>query len=194
MLGDGDSFGEGALSAEASTRACTCQATGEDVLCLSLGKDNLMNILGDQLQNMIVRNILRWAIEKSKHLSKLVPMQKEQLYDLFKKKHYNAGEVILQKGKAVRRCVVICQNSNMLRSNDSGVIALKGQCFHDSFFIKSYRDKAFDENVIVEKEGMVFELYLEDLVKFLGGELEEVLKRNEKQSHEIKMSKMNRPK
>lgn len=50
--------------------------------------------------------------------------------------------------------------------------------FHDSFFTKAYRDKAFDEDVCVESDGMVFELTLEALIKCIGGELEEVLKRN----------------
>lgn len=42
----------------------------------------------------------------------------------------------------------------------------------------------------VEKDGMVYELYLEDMVKCLRGEIEEVLKKNEKSNHEMKMSRM----
>ena len=58
------------------------------------------------------------------------------------------------------------------------MIASKGQCFHDSFFIKSYRDKAFDEDVLVSADGLVYELHLEDLMKCIGGELEDVIKKN----------------
>jgi hypothetical protein len=75
---------------------------------------------------------------------------------------------------------VISQTSNLIRSDDKVMIAHKNQCFHDSFFTKPYRDKAFDENVVIENDGVVFELTLEDLINNIGGEISEVLKRNEK--------------
>lgn len=78
----------------------------------------------------------------------------------------------------------------MIRSDDRGVISTKGQCFHDSFFIKSYRDKAFDEDVLVSQDGLVYELYLEDLIKCIGGELEDVIRKNALNSHEVKMKEM----
>lgn len=73
-LGVNDSFGEGALISENSKRALTIKAYDDEVVCLSLGKENLVSILGDNIQKIITKNNLRWAIEKSKHLSKLTPM------------------------------------------------------------------------------------------------------------------------
>ena len=108
VLHENDSFGEGVLLDDNHLRACTCRAL-EETLCLSLGKEDLISILGDQVQNMILKNNLKWTVEKAKHLSKLVPMQKEQLYSIFRKKQYKAGDVILQKGKAVCKRIVICQ-------------------------------------------------------------------------------------
>jgi hypothetical protein len=67
----------------------------------------------------------------------------------------------------------------LIRSDDKVVISQKNQCFHDSFFTKPYRDKAFDENVIIESDSIVFELTLEDLILNIGGEISDVLKKNE---------------
>ena len=82
-LGVNDSFGEGALISESSKRALTIKAHDDEVVCLSLGKENLVNILGDNIQTIITKNNLRWAIEKSKHLSKLTPMQLEKIFGHF---------------------------------------------------------------------------------------------------------------
>ena len=112
------------------------------------------------------------------------------LYNCFKSRSLKEREVIFSQGTAVCKKIVISQNSNLIRSDDNVVIAHKSQCFHDSFFTKPYRDKAFDENVVVQNETIVFELSLEDLIHCIGGEIEEVLKKNEKQSHEIKMENM----
>lgn len=106
-LQEKDSFGEGVLLDDNHLRACTCRALSE-TLCLSLGKENLISILGDQVHKMILKNNLKWTIEKTKHLSKLVPMQKEQLYGIFEEKKYKAGDIILQKGIAVCKRIVIC--------------------------------------------------------------------------------------
>jgi len=82
------------LISENSKRALTIKAYDDEVVCLSLGKENLVNILGDNIQKIITKNNLRWAIEKSKHLSKLTPMQLEKIFEFFHEKNYKANDVI----------------------------------------------------------------------------------------------------
>jgi len=44
--------------------------------------------------------------------------------------------------------------------------------------------------VLISADGLVYELYLEDLMKCIGGELEDVIKKNSQSSHEVKMKEM----
>lgn len=46
VLHTSDSFGEGVLMDDNHLRACTCSAL-EETICLSLGKEDLISILGD---------------------------------------------------------------------------------------------------------------------------------------------------
>lgn len=39
--------------------------------CLILGRETLSKVLGDQIFVVTFRNFMKWAIEKSNHLSKL---------------------------------------------------------------------------------------------------------------------------
>ena len=59
-----ESFGEQALYHNA-TRTCSIQALDE-VICLSLGREAAINVLGDQVQTVIFKNIIKWSFENHK--------------------------------------------------------------------------------------------------------------------------------
>ena len=62
-LGPRDAFGEQALYV-ASKRMATV-TTITTVKVLSLGRDSIIKILGDQVQVIIYHNMQRWAFDKS---------------------------------------------------------------------------------------------------------------------------------
>jgi cAMP-dependent protein kinase regulator len=71
----GDFFGELALLYN-SPRTATVTAIGV-VKCVSLGRDDLVNLLGAELQTVIYRNTLRIAMDANVHLNRLTPQQRE---------------------------------------------------------------------------------------------------------------------
>ena len=62
-LGPRDAFGEQALYV-ASKRMATVTAI-TTVKVLSLGRDSIIKILGDQVQVIMYHNMQRWAFDKS---------------------------------------------------------------------------------------------------------------------------------
>lgn len=79
------------------------------VKLLALGRDNITNILGDKIQNIIYRNSQKWAMENNQLLKNLTKIQIEKLNDVFKEKDYAAGEVLLQKGELglSKLCIIL---------------------------------------------------------------------------------------
>jgi len=61
VLGIGESFGESGLLVGIQIRVLTCQAA-EDCICLIVGKTLLTNILGDEVTNVLYRNMSKFAI------------------------------------------------------------------------------------------------------------------------------------
>ena len=61
----GDSFGEQALYYN-TFRSCSVIAE-EEVICLSLGRDICTKVLGEQIQLITYKNMIRWFCEKSKY-------------------------------------------------------------------------------------------------------------------------------
>lgn len=69
----------------------------EDMKCLILGRETLSKVLGDQIFVVTFRNFMKWAIEKSNHLSKLPKEQIEKILDLMKINSYKSGNVVIKK-------------------------------------------------------------------------------------------------
>ena len=90
-----DSFGEQALFYN-TVRQMTVKAE-EDMICLILGRETLSKVLGDQIFVVTFRNFMKWAIEKSTHLSKLSKDQVDKILDLMKINSYKAGNVVIKK-------------------------------------------------------------------------------------------------
>jgi len=64
---------------------------------LSLGKDQIVNILGDQLQNIIYRNNQKWALESNPLLQKLTKIQMERFNNNVTITTYQKGETLIKK-------------------------------------------------------------------------------------------------
>lgn len=95
-LTSGESFGEQALLAENQIRQMTIRAE-EDVRCLALGRDIITQLLGNQVQMIIYRNISKWALEGSAIFKKLNRGQIEKLLDKIKLLNLNDKDAICQK-------------------------------------------------------------------------------------------------
>lgn len=73
ILQEGDIFGESALKHENNKRFMTIKAF-TDVRCLSLGRDMLNNILGEQMDIIRYKNICKWNLEEMNGYSRLTEM------------------------------------------------------------------------------------------------------------------------
>ncbi len=79
---------------------------GTEVVCLALGRETLINILGDKVQNIACRNILKWGFEKDPLLSKLTQVQKEKVFENMKHINAKPGTVVLKKGDKCNKIIV----------------------------------------------------------------------------------------
>lgn len=109
-LGPGDFFGEQALLYK-TKRTASVDAI-ERVALLSLKADDLVDLLGSQLENVIYKNSLRISIEKSQFLSKLSKEQAELIVEKVEIFNYPIGKSVVKKG---------------VRKSEKLIIVLKGE-------------------------------------------------------------------
>lgn len=103
-MGKGDSFGEQALYYK-TVRFCTVKAETE-VKCFALGREETTRILGDQVQLITFKNVMRWAFEKSQKLKKLSNLQVEKLLAHMKINQVKKGDAVFKKGEPIDRFVI----------------------------------------------------------------------------------------
>ena len=109
----GEYFGEQALLYN-TTRTATITAD-DTVRVLSIGRDQLSEVFGRSLQQILSRNTLRIAFDKSESLSKLTEEQKEKVIEGMKMRAVESGQsvyfpeespcdflVVLLKGEVIR--------------------------------------------------------------------------------------------
>ena len=77
----GDCFGEAALLAKDAKRTKTVCAKADHVVLLALSRTDVFNILGEKVQLLAFKNVIRWAIQKNVLLSKLINVQREKLIE-----------------------------------------------------------------------------------------------------------------
>ena len=100
-----ESFGEQALYFN-SVRFCTVKAY-EETICLALGREILSKIFGNDIQEIIYKNIQRWAFDKSDSLCKLLMIQREKIIKAMILKNFDIDEIIFQKNIIVNKFVFI---------------------------------------------------------------------------------------
>ena len=92
----GDYFGEGALLNNAP-RSATCVAI-DTVKCVSLSRETLQKSLNYQLQDIIEKNTMIEAINKSESLNCLNKEQKELIAAGLHLKSYKGGDIVIPSG------------------------------------------------------------------------------------------------
>ena len=92
----GDTFGEQCLFKKFK-RACTVKAH-EDVTCLALSRNSINKSLGEKMEIIRYRNIIKWAFDKSPRLVLLTKLQKEKFLDLIDIVQVENSQPIMKKG------------------------------------------------------------------------------------------------
>lgn len=102
--GKGESFGEQALYYK-TVRFCTVKAESE-VKCFALSREEAVRILGNQVQAITFKNVMRWAFEKSSKLKKLSNLQIEKVLEAMTITSMKKNEVVGKKGEKMQKILI----------------------------------------------------------------------------------------
>ncbi|CAD8211860.1 unnamed protein product [Paramecium pentaurelia] len=177
-LHKGDTFGEQSLFYN-TMRQMSVQAE-DDITCLVVGRDALTKLLGDQIHIVTFRNLLKWAFEKNALLQKLTKTQIDKSINQLKLILYKAGDIIMKKGTSVQQKIIVVVEGCVKKNKSGIVIATKGQVWGEEYFLIMNKNKLFDDDIVMETDGVLAEMSYDNFIDCIGGFLEEVIKKNEK--------------
>ena len=176
-LHKGDYFGEGALLNN-SPRSASCIAL-DTVKCVSLSRETLQKTLNNQLQDIIEKNTIIEAINKSEFLACLSKDQKDSIVKDLHLKSYKGGDIVIPSGTACKSKLYVIITGRLQWAKSSSIFSDKSNCVGDAYIIKSHsEDSKYDDDLIAAADMKVGELTKYQFELSIGGRYEEVMKEN----------------
>ena len=173
----GDYFGEGALLNNAP-RSASCVAV-DTVRCVSLSRDTLQKTLNHQLQDIIEKNTVIEAINKSEVLSCLSKDQKESIAKELRLKSYKGGDVVIPLGTPCKSKLYVIISGRLQWAKSSALFSDKANCVGDAFVTRAHSEEAkYEDDLIAAADMRVGELTKYQFELAIGGRYEEVMKEN----------------
>lgn len=130
----GEFFGELALL-QGGTRTATVTAVDGEVICLSIGREDLRKVLGDHLKQIIYENTLKIAMERSQFLRLLSKDQKLRLTHNMRVESYSSGSVVANAATLIGSHLWIVVNG-YLRYRDTDMSLEVYTCIGDDSLSK----------------------------------------------------------
>lgn len=175
VLVEGESFGESGLLEGNQIRLMSVVAK-EPTIVLSLGKDMLKKLLGDQVELIIYKNIAKWALEKCDGIKELPQSYRDMINSIIELKHLNKGDVYLMKNKPAKENIVIILQGQLNYESTNEVAGTKFSVFGMKAFYEQGLD-LYSDNIVSQEEGVLGLIKSEKIVQLLQGELKDAVKR-----------------
>ena len=177
----GEYFGEQALLYN-TLRTATVIA-GSDLKLVSIGRDSLMQVLGDKLEFILYQNSQLISIDKSPVLRSLNQSQVSGLLKVSKIIRFKAGEVVIPRGSSKSyKLFMILKGSVRGPISDLGV-----HCCVGDKEIAQKDCSLYEIDYLANVETDVAEVILEEFEKEIGGEIAQVTLNNEANNVLIKV-------
>ena len=176
QLKSGSIFGEQALITH-TVRNATCMAYGGAVYCVCLSQETIQQVLKYGLKEIIQRNYVMEAFNKSSTLAALKNFQKEAILKELKIIEYNSGDVVIHKGENCSNKLYVIISGRMQNSRNIHLFADKGFCIGDEFLGKGLSAR-YEDDFIAGCNMEVGEITKYQLEMILGGKYEDIIKEN----------------
>ena len=113
----GEYFGEQALLY--GTMRTATVAAGTKVKCLIVSREDLTKALGNHLSQIIYKNTLKMAFEKSRLINSLTNEQMSELLGNMNVKSFDNGSVVIKKGTCKAETLYVVLNGKLTEENSS---------------------------------------------------------------------------
>lgn len=124
---------------------------------------------------MTFRNLQKWAFEKNNFLQKLNKAQIDKVLDVMKISSYKAGEPIMKKGTNANQKIVVIIEGSLKKAKSGMTVASKAQAWGEDYMLEVNKNKTFDDDIVMETDGVIAEITSENFVECIGGSLEEII-------------------
>jgi cGMP-dependent protein kinase 1 len=159
-MGMGEYFGEQALL-YGTPRTATITSVG-DAKCLVIGREDLTRALGSQLTQIIYRNSIRMALDKSKYFKNIPDSQAKSLINLMAIRSYDPDSTVIPQDTFKNSALYIILNGQLKNTNQKIVAEILNILGEEE--LKNNTSQVYDQLIavgrvdvaVISKENLIF--------------------------------------
>ena len=175
-MSKGDYFGEQALI-YGSLRTATVTAV-DDVTCVALNREEFSNALGASFQQILYKNSIRIAFDRSEVIKKLSSLQKENIINEIEVQSFQSGQVIMPMG-ALKKAEILIILKGEIRNTKSKEALFQVFDIIGDLDVVSQSSEIYKEDYIAKGEVDIAHISSSRFFSAIGGDYQQVIAINE---------------
>ncbi len=175
-LKKGENFGERSILVQ-SVRSMDVVAKSNCV-CYSISKATLQNMLGERYITLLFLNFIKASFLTSKYFKVFNSNLFKDIFPFFEAINLGPGSIAFEKGYIKSSHIVVIIDGHLIDKDKKEIVANRGALLFEEQLLNNSQEQ-IDCDLITEFDCLLLKAKTEDVIKTLGGSLQEILNKSD---------------
>jgi len=172
----GENFGERSILVQSLRTMDVVAKT--NCVCYSISKVTLQNMLGEKYITLLFLNFMKASFITSKYFKIFNTNLLKEVFHFFEAINLGPGSIAFEKGYVKSSHIVIIIDGHLIDKEKKEIVANRGALLFEEQLLNNSQEQ-IDCDLITEFDCLLLKAKTEDVVKTLGGSLQEILNKSD---------------
>ena len=168
----GENFGERSILVQSLRTMDVVAKT--NCVCYSISKVTLQNMLGEKYITLLFLNFIKASFITSKYFKIFNTNLLKEVFHFFEAINLGPGSIAFEKGYVKSSHIVVIIDGHLIDKEKKEIVANRGALLFEEQLLNNSQEQ-IDCDLITEFDCLLLKAKTEDVVKTLGGSLQEIL-------------------
>ena len=172
----GENFGERSILVQSLRTMDVVAKT--NCVCYSISKVTLQNMLGEKYITLLFLNFMKASFITSKYFKIFNTNLLKEVFHFFEAINLGPGSIAFEKGYVKSSHIVVIIDGHLIDKEKKEIVANRGALLFEEQLLNNSQEQ-IDCDLITEFDCLLLKAKTEDIVKTLGGSLQEILNKSD---------------
>ena len=172
----GENFGERSILVQSLRTMDVVAKT--NCVCYSISKVTLQNMLGEKYITLLFLNFMKASFITSKYFKIFNTNLLKEVFHFFEAINLGPGSIAFEKGYVKSSHIVVIIDGHLIDKEKKEIVANRGVLLFEEQLLNNSQEQ-IDCDLITEFDCLLLKAKTEDVVKTLGGSLQEILNKSD---------------
>ena len=172
----GENFGERSILVQSLRTMDVVAKT--NCVCYSISKVTLQNMLGEKYITLLFLNFMKASFITSKYFKIFNTNLLKEVFHFFEAINLGPGSIAFEKGYVKSSHIVVIIDGHLIDKEKKEIVANRGALLFEEQLLNNSQEQT-DCDLITEFDCLLLKAKTEDVVKTLGGSLQEILNKSD---------------